>query len=561
MADPEERPSQSDDANETTSDGRQCAERTVPDTMSTTDLVAGLRSIKHKSSNLRTRPHVKTSHTIPSQSIADRPLSSVFSSPTRPKSTPFPLPPSESTSSSEGTDSRRSRQHQPTEDASASSLSVNSQGGGDERLTTLQFSDLPTEILEAILDYVFGFRDSASSKSTLQVPSIGSHSWTSAMRYARRKDLINLATVNSQWKYLIQQRLFRHVKLRGTVSELNGAIKFLSVRDTLRGYVQHLEIWFPVFYHKTGLTTSDSMARGMASHMASNYLLPSDKCSLEDVFRFVALTLPSVRCLTLEGGERRKAPKINVFNKGLGTRKLTSLDQVETLIMKGQWNLARDNGDFANIITAIPNLRRLYSSYSRGKSKSYLTVANYLPLLPQQAKNINDLRLCLEVDGRKELMMPQYAVKAARQVHICESLSQVASTLEHFSYTGRLCHVLFDRLARLSDTRNTRLQTIDITVKNCCRGLDHATEGTASGLEDMGFMMAFERLVLGAIRSLATLAEIRYLRIRFVDLGRSIYSQIGKFSLTINQNLTSPSSILSSSTEMANAPVCGVQRL
>lgn len=343
------------------------------------------------------------------------------------------------------------------------------------------------------------------------------------MRYARRKSLTLLATVNTRWKHLVQQRLFRHIKLRGSIAELNDAIKFLQAHDELREYVQHLEIWFPVFYHKTGLPT-DSMARGIASHIAASYMFPSDKCSLEDVFRFVALTLPNVRCLTLEGGERRKAPKIRLFNQGLGVKELTHLDKVQTLLMKGQWNLARDNYDFANIITAIPNLRRLYSSYSRGKSKSYITIAKYLPLLAQQAPNIKDVRLCLEVDGRKEPMMPNYARKVASRAHICESLSQVASSLEHFSYTGRLCHVLFDRLARLSDTRNTRLRTIDITVKNCCRTLEQmADDGTGSGLEDMGFMMAFEKLVLGAIRSLSTLTEIRYLRIRFVDLGTLTY--------------------------------------
>lgn len=151
MADPEERPPQSDDRNDALPEGRQCSERRIPDTMSTTNLVAGLRSIKHKgSSEMRTRPPVKTSHTIVSQQNPDRPLSSVFSSPMRPKSTPFPLPPSEPASSNEGTDDTwRSRQHQPTENASASSLSVNSQPAGEQSLTTLQFSDLPTEIHEA----------------------------------------------------------------------------------------------------------------------------------------------------------------------------------------------------------------------------------------------------------------------------------------------------------------------------------------------------------------------------------------------------------------------------
>jgi len=488
-------------------------------------MTAELKSPKCKGSSMRARPAVKTSKTIPpsSEAMTERPLTSAFSSPMRPKSTPFPQTPSEPTSATESTDdSRWSRHPKLTDEVPVSSLSLSPPAQDDRPSVTSRLIELPTEIQEAILDYVFGFYSSTTSQSGQYIPSMGSNSWTVAKRYGRRKNLTALATVNRQWKCLVQSRLFRHIKLRGTIAELNDAIKFLSVRDELRGYVQHLEIWFPVFYHKASVTTVDTMARGMASHMAANYLLPGDKCSLEDVFRFIALTLPSVRCLTLEGGERRKAPKIDVFNKRLGLTELTRLETVTTLVMKGQWNLARDNGDFANIITAIPNLRRLYSSYSRGKSKSYITIANYLPLLHQQAQNINDLRLCLESDGRREALAPTYARKAAARVHICESLAQAASNLEHFSYSGRLCHSLFDRLGKLSDSRSTRLRTMDITLKNCCRTVDQITEGTGSGLEVMGFMKAFEKLVLGAIRALSTLTEIRYLRIRFVDLESTV---------------------------------------
>ncbi|CRK39608.1 hypothetical protein BN1723_015543 [Verticillium longisporum] len=61
------------------------------------------------------------------------------------------------------------------------------------------------------------------------------------------------------------------------------------------------------------------------------------------------------------------------------------------------------------------------------------------------------------------------------------------------------------------------LKSIDITVKNCCRPVPVFHE-SGSGIQDTGFIDAFELLVVQGIRALQKLRSVDYLRIRFVDL-------------------------------------------
>jgi hypothetical protein len=109
------------------------------------------------------------------------------------------------------------------------------------------------------------------------------------------------------------------------------------------------------------------------------------------------------------------------------------------------------------------------------------------------------------------------------KVHFCQRLAYAAASpsLEHLSYTGRVCKQFFlDLMAKNKDTRTSRLRSIDLTVKNCCRHVVHWNE-TGSGITDMNFINAFEALVLAGIRALGKLKAVEYLRIRYVDLGTS----------------------------------------
>jgi hypothetical protein len=246
--------------------------------------------------------------------------------------------------------------------------------------------------------------------------------------------------------------------------------------------------------------------------------LPGNNCTLEQVFQFVAAALPETKVLTLEGGERRKAPRVvhfNLWDESPEDGRLLHLSSVRTLVTKGQWNLMRDSYDFGIIMKSLPNLEEWQGSYSKPKSKSYITASDFLPLLPSHVTNFS---LCMESDYRREGVMPAFYYKVAQKAHLCSSLACVLPSLEHFAYTGRVCHHFFDAAVRLADPLTTRLKSIDITVKNCCRR-SFSFHDSGSGIQDMAFIEAFEKLVVSAVRSMEKFKRIEYLRIRFVDLG------------------------------------------
>jgi hypothetical protein len=389
------------------------------------------------------------------------------------------------------------------------------------------FKELPTEVHEAILDHLFGYRVSATSGSSMQVSSV-TRSWGTALRHSRRRELTELALVSQTWRVLIQQRLYRHVKLKAAVDFLEDAMLHFARHEHLKSYVKHIEIWFPVFQPTQNLALSGSAlmlptvtSEGLTSTM---YTLPRNNCTLEEVFRFVAHTLPQTRVLTLEGGERRKAPKVlHFYNQDPDPTVETPLpiiESVQTLVTKGQWNLMRDDRDFATVLRALPNLAEWQGSYSKPKSKSYITMSEFLPYLPG---NITNLNLCLESDYRWEGVMPAFYYKVFQKTHICVRMAAALPALEHFAYTGRVCHQFFDMAMRSTDPRTSRLKSIDLTVKNCCRHLSNIHD-SGSGIQDMSFIDAFEKLVLSSIRSLEKFQQLEYLRIRFMDLGMPMYN-------------------------------------
>lgn len=386
--------------------------------------------------------------------------------------------------------------------------------------TGASLDDLPTEIHEAILDHLFGFRVSPQSKSSVDLACV-TKSWGTMMRYSRRKEISQLALVSPVWRHLIQSRLYRHIKLKGTKDSLGQAANWFLDHPFLAEHVKHLEVWFPAFQPRFGTLPLSRMAPPQENgHIsAASYELPFNNASLRQVFDFILAIVPGVSILTLEGGERRKAPKVKneSLPTGLISKRGPSLVKVRTLVTKGQWNLMRDTADFNFIMAALPRLTEWHGSYSRPKSKSYLTMSRILPSLPQ---NITRLTLFLEADYRREMSTPSYYFKVAQQVHFCTKLAEATPALEHLSYTGRVCRSFFDVAARRANARLTRLKSIDLTVKNICRPLCEY-QASGSGIFDMMFIQNFELLVLGAIRSMESLTALDFLRIRYVDLGKN----------------------------------------
>jgi hypothetical protein len=432
-----------------------------------------------------------------------------FVPPTRPSSTPFPQPEPRSA------DLRfLGRPHdtlmdldepEPT-DALAVMPSSES---------VLGLNDLPAEIHECILDHLFGFRVSPKSKSSIM-------RWGTALRHPRRKELSELSLVSRPWRVLIQERLYRHIKLKATVESLRDSFVYFSEHPHLRPYIKHIEIWFPVFQPKYGplaMSSTNALPTVTADGLTNaSYILPVDNCSLEEAFYFVAECFPEVCVMTLEGGERKKAPKVRHWICATDHRVMPKIDSIRTLICKGQWNLIRGETDFETITSALPNLEEWHGSYSKPKSKSYLTMADILA----KPMRLTTLNLCIEGDYRREMSFPTYFLKVSSKVHFCSNLALAASSpyLEHISYTGRVCKQFFtDLIARQKDPRQARLKSIDLTVKNCCRQVSHWNE-SGSGITDMNFINAFEALVLAGIRALGKLKAVEYLRVRYVDLGK-----------------------------------------
>ena len=450
----------------------------------------------------------------PSSPPLDQPKPDDFVPPARPSSTPFLHSDPCQALCFPGAEDAYDFSNGPSYHRSTAS------GTEDSSRTGASLDVLPTEIHEAILDHLFGFRVSPKSKSSVDLACV-SKSWGTLMRYSRRKEISQLALVSPVWRHLIQSRLYRHIKIKGTQDSLVQAANWFLDHPILARNVKHLEVWFPAFQPRFGTLPLARMTppqdNGHAA--AASYELPCNNASLRQVFDFILAILPRVSILTLEGGERRKAPKVKNDSSPTAfvTKQVPSLENVRTLVTKGQWNLMRDDPDFHFIMAALPSLTEWHGSYSRPKSKSYLTMARFLPSIPS---NITRLTLFLEADYRREMSTPNYYFKVAQQVHFCTKLAEATPALEHLSYTGRVCKAFFDGAARRASPRLTRLKSIDLTVKNICRPLAEY-QASGSGIFDMMFIQNFEALVSSAIRSMENLTALDFLRIRYVDLGRA----------------------------------------
>lgn len=475
------------------------------------DFAAYRSSSRTVSSPIAPAPPSMFSGPVPSVTRSDDCLR-----PIRPKSTPFLSPEHRSSSVC---CYRSTRDYDAAGETAPSPVSSIVDLPLRHKEPTASLGKSPIEVHEAILDHIFGYRVSATSCSNMRTSS-AAKSLGTAMRHSRRKEYTQLALVSRAWRILIQQRLYRHIKLKATVAELEDAMVHFATSPHLQAHVRHIEIWFPVFKPAYGqVSQSRSLPLPMVTQDGgltnATYVLPGDNCTLEEAFTFVSQVLPSAVVLTLEGGDRRKSPQVSYFRHRKPVPQLPQAPSVRTLITRGQWNLIRTDGDYATLMNALPSLTEWQGSFSKPKSKSYISTSSYLSQLPMTLAHLN---LCLESDYRREPGMPHFYFKALQNSHICNTLATTLPVLETFSYTGRICHCFFDTAARGVETHATRLTSVDLTVKNCCRHLSMFHE-SGSGVQDMSFIEAFEHLVLSAVRSLEKFPNLAYLRIRFVDLG------------------------------------------
>lgn len=473
---------------------------------------------------------------VPFDHIEDGEDKENITPPARPSSTPFPqqeIPEGDiqcmrhvEASEQQGVARRTVSQRQYMNNQRADASSACSYTAAT---STSALCNLPVEIHECILDHLFGVRLSASATTRASCAGRSKvlRGWSTALRHSRRRDVWELALVTEKWRQLIQERLYRHIKIKATRESVDQAMVWFERHPHLCRYVKHIEFWFPVFQQRSPatrtlrvLSTSNQQTPLLTVPQPGEpvagptYQTPNNNCTLEEVFGFVRYALPEACVLSLEGGERKKPPMVRQF-RDPNSRFIPVLEKITTLVCKSQWNLIRTNEDFQNIAAALPNLTEWHGSYAKGKSKSYLCMGTILPRLPTHLTNLN---LCLESDFRREAVSPSFWGKVCLTTHFCVGMAKAMPTLEHFAYTGRVCHTFFDTAASWSNPRTTRLKSIDIVVKNVCRATPQWNNG--SGITDMSFILAFETLIISAVRALGKLTAVELLQIKFIDLGK-----------------------------------------
>ena len=237
--------------------------------------------------------------------------------------------------------------------------------------------------------------------------------------------------------------------------------------------------------------------------------------------------------MTIEGGHCKKPPRIQHFrNPSLTTtmsssqanplrllsksrNRLPILPNITTLVLKGAWNIIRQDSDFDTIARAVPNLREWHCAYAKPKTESYNAMCAILKNFPRP---INHINICHEgLYGKQSFDLPKWR-KAYPANHICQNLGRLAPQFESLSYTGRICSCLFSTAvnALKNERDNSRLKSIDLIVKNCCR--DGTAWDDTTGIYSWAFIKLFTALVVAAVRCLKVYPALISLRIRFIDL-------------------------------------------
>ncbi|ODH13170.1 hypothetical protein ACO22_07531 [Paracoccidioides brasiliensis] len=418
--------------------------------------------------------------------------------------------------------------------------------------SSMLFKNLPIEIHEAILDHLFGVRGStlASLSPTKSTPN----SWSKALRHPRRKALSDLALVCSLWRPLVQERIYRHIQVKGTTDGLLECAEWFLSHTQLSSYVRHIEIWVPVWgdrmpkgrvrhYYRphngnegshlanvaavlqaTVATFEDTSSNGYTSN--ASFRFASRNATLQQIFCHVAYFFPHARILTLEGGHCKKPPMIRHFDNDpwgqSGEESLEVLPNIQTFVMRGAWNIMRDYQHWCNLAKALPNLREWDCSYVKRKLEAHVTISKALSNFP---KTITRLDISLEGFYNKSSSHSRWFGTVYTEPHLCLLLGAIAPQLESLTFTGKVCAGLFihARTAMFKNPTNSRLKSIDLVVKSCCREQRTHDDGSPmlndlSGITNMNFINSFENLIIAAVRSLDAYVSLSHMRIRFIDL-------------------------------------------
>ncbi|KAG0152912.1 hypothetical protein PDIDSM_1871 [Penicillium digitatum] len=410
-----------------------------------------------------------------------------------------------------------------------------------------QFMDLPVEIHEIILDHVFGKRASAGNHSSYGKTS--AQNWSKALHHPRRKALSNLALTCRVWTGLVQSRIYRHIRIKGSREELASCVRWFKRNQHLITYVCHIEIWMPIWGDRalqpdiSRLNAEQHTAQAAAGAVVSMqlnhdhqgndmfyYHRVTNNASLEEIFELIRRFFPTARVLTLEGGHCKNPPMIRHFRHSRGMyslqalipRRLPVLEHIQTFIMRGAWNLMRQLDDWHNISRALPALSEWQCAWAQPHLNAYFIMINIFTRPPATIRHIN---LSLEGFDTKNTLLTGLSGPRSSLPPICSLLGERAAHLESFAYTGRVCWYFFETLKQGATAFNScsPLRYLDLVVKACCQKADKSHHWSQmslgiSKITSLAFIRAFEAMVVKAIECLSVLPALEYLRIRFIDL-------------------------------------------
>ncbi|OQV08995.1 hypothetical protein CLAIMM_13185 [Cladophialophora immunda] len=440
-----------------------------------------------------------------------------------------------------------------------SDLSVRQESGSKPQPS---LNDLPLEVQGKVLDFIFGDMHSVYAGST----SLRGKSVSSLMRHPRRKAVSDFALVSPVWRDLVQERIYRHIKIKGTRAGLKESEGFFSSHPHLRKLVRHIEFWVPVWGDKAPfydfsvnpiLPMSDAeqnndfyphlhLANGrdltpVADLLGFSFKLCAYSATLSEIFAHINDFFPDSRVFTLEGGHCKKSNMIRHFPKTLfpdPNQRLDRLPNIRTFAMRGAWNIMRNYQHWKTIEDALPNVEEWHCGYARPRVEADATINDILTYLPSRLRHVN-----VSLDGMYSkdttTLGSSFAPGSSGvQRHLCEHLGRVLPQLESLSFTGKICECLWTSAcsalsSQAQKTEEPRLKHLEIVVKSCCRQRVTATDPTTgetlthelggviadgAGITNLVFIKAFERLVLNTVEALPLFPNLEYVRIRYIDL-------------------------------------------
>lgn len=327
---------------------------------------------------------------------------------------------------------------------------------------------------------------------------------------------------------------------------MNECFQWFLKHPHLGEHVRHVQIWFPVWGERIPCSTDPLVPRRATMRVGINngevifpaadrYHRAHENVAINEIFYIVKRAFASARILTLEGGTGVKASLVQLY----GTTSehpphrpshQSKLYNIDTLVMRGAWNLMACYQLWVHITDALPNLKECQLFYNQAQKQTYITSIEILGPDTVRPNTIRHFTLSLEgfscTFDNPHLPIPKPVLHP-----ICNGLGKRAVTLETISFTGRVCADVFRAMRRevLNSEEVSVLRSMDLLVKACCRNNEiDCTDGkfnaklpichALTGINNTHFNAAFHEMVLEAIRALAVLPNLKYVRIRYMDL-------------------------------------------